>query len=1111
MKITNPFLSFLMMLMVASANAQYIDDSIKINFKNPPAAAKPRVWWHWMNGNITKDGIRKDLLWMHQSGIGGFQNFDAALMTPQIVEKRLTYMTPAWKEAFKLTTKLADSLKLEMAIAGSPGWSETGGPWVKPEDGMKKPVWSFVNVKEGQQNIVLAKPSDITGPFQNIAKQADMGAAVDETHLPHFYKDVAVIAFKLPINDKSLTDLGAIVTASGGDFTLSQLTDGDLNKGVLLPRDESKGFAWIQFAFPKPTTIKAITMVGGGNPGVFGQGADNSAARKLEASDDGINFKLITNIPVGSLLQNTITIPVTTAKYFRVTVNNPPLATAGMMALFGMPAPTTPPPGTWIQEINLFTADRLHMFEEKAAFTPVMDLAAKRTLTATDIINTNEIIDLTTKMDVNGQLNWKVPEGNWKIMRFGYSLMGIDNHPASPEATGLEVDKMDPAAINRYFTNYLEQYKSATGGLMGAKGGLQYMVTDSWEAGAQNWTANLPQEFLKRRGYSMLPWLPALTGHIIKSAAATEAFLFDFRKTIGDLTVEYHYDGLTKILNKYGMKRYSESHEDERRIIADGMEIKRSAAVPMAAMWTPNPFINGNDQHKYTVDIRESASVAHIYGQNIVAAESFTALGIPSSAWSYSPRNLKSTADLELANGLNRFVIHCSTHQPLDDKLPGLGLGPFGQWFNRHETWADNAKVWTDYLARSSYLLQQGKFVADVAVFYGEDNNITSLYRFRSPAVPEGYNYDFVNSAILLNELKCNKGVFETKTGMHYKVLFLDTNAIQMSMDVLRKLKSFADAGGVIAGVKPNKALGLHDSQQEFETLVNQIWSSNKHNVSTGKPLNEVLMQLKVEKDFTFNNSEANLLYVHRQLKEGEIYWVNNRENSAKNIEVAFRVSGKEVEIWHPETGAMDKATYSFDGKTTKVNLNLTPNDAVFVVLKKSTSVASNILPIKTETKVVSLTGTWDVNFQKERGAPETIKMSILKSLSENENEGVKYFSGTATYTQYFNMPQDILNIYSDFDIDLGDVKEVAEVYINGQSLGVVWKTPYKLSLKNACRAGNNKLEVKVTNLWVNRLIGDQQPTMAKKISYTTMPFYQANDTLLTSGLLGPVVINAIK
>lgn len=245
-------------------------DALYNNFITPPAAAKPRVWWHWMNGNITKDGIAKDLNWMKRSGIGGFQNFDAALATPQIIDKRLTYMTPEWKDAFRFTTKLADSLQLEMAIAGSPGWSESGGPWVKPEDGMKKIVWIQTQIKGGATNIIVAKPSGVTGPFQNISKQPEFGETPGTHAAPSFYKDIAVVAYRLPANDILLSELKPIVTSSGGNFNLTQLTDGDLGIANLLPPDTTKEYAWIQFAFAQPQTIKAVTMLGGGDRGPFG-------------------------------------------------------------------------------------------------------------------------------------------------------------------------------------------------------------------------------------------------------------------------------------------------------------------------------------------------------------------------------------------------------------------------------------------------------------------------------------------------------------------------------------------------------------------------------------------------------------------------------------------------------------------------------------------------------------------------------------------------------------------------------------------------------------------------------------------------------------------------
>jgi len=1082
-------------------------DNLYKGFLTPGNAAKPRVWWHWMNGNITKEGIRKDLEWMHRSGIGGFQNFDASLMTPQIVEKRLTYMTPEWKDAFRFTTKLADSLKLEMAIAGSPGWSESGGPWVKPEDGMKKIVWTEVRLKAGSSNIKIPQSPGVTGPFQNISKQPGFSETVEHSKLPVFYKDIAVVAFKLPAVDKSLSEAGAVVTSGGGNFSLTQLTDGDVGTTNLLPSDTAKGYAWIQFAFAQPQTIKAITMLGGGNKGPFGLFGEFKDTRSLEVSEDGQNFKWICYIPAGNVLQQTISIPATTAKYFRVTVKNPP-PVFSFASMSGSNEPPKAPPGTEIAELVLHTASRINMFEEKAAFAPAMNLYEKATASAGDVIASADIIDLTNKLNADGTLNWTAPEGEWKVVRFGYSLMGINNHPASPEATGLEVDKLDPAAIKRYFTNYLDQYKNATGGLIGNKGGLQYIITDSWEAGAQNWTNNMLQEFQKRRGYSIIPWLPVLMGHIVKSAEGSEQFLFDFRKTISEMVAEYHYDGLTEILKQYGMKRYSESHENGRALIADGMEVKRTAAVPMSAMWTPGGIGGGSSMHD--ADIRESASVAHIYGQNLVAAESLTAFGIGGNAWSYSPEKLKPTADLELASGLNRFVIHTSVHQPLDDKFPGLGLGPFGQWFNRHETWAKQAKAWTDYLSRSCYMLQQGKFVADIIYYYGEDNNITSLFGNKPPAIPEGYNFDYVNADALINLLSVKDGKLITPGGMSYRVLVLDSNAKKMSLPVLRKISALVKAGATVTGIKPESTPSLSDDQKEFDSLVTQVWGRANAKVFTGKPLSEVLAVSDIAPDFTYNKSQSNtkLLYVHRKLSDGDIYWVNNRTDRKENVEASFRVSGKMPQIWHAETGKTETASYTIANGITKVNLSLEPNDAVFVVFKSPVTKKSVALPAIAEKELATIDGSWNVSFQPNRGAPATAVFDKLSSWTENGDAGIKYFSGTATYSKTINAPASWFTKAAQIWIDLGDVKNIAEVKVNGKSLGIVWKKPFKIDVTSALKAGDNKIEINVTNLWVNRLIGDQQPG-ANKITYTTMPFYQANSPLLPSGLLGPVQIVA--
>lgn len=429
------------------ADAQQQNDTLYKKFINPPAVARPRVWWHWMNGNITKEGIYKDLTWMKSAGIAGLQNFDAAMTTPQRVKNRLIYMTPGWKDAFRYTTRLADSLKLEMAIAGSPGWSQSGGPWVPPQDGMKKYVWTETYVQGGTMlHLSLPKPPGITGPFQNIAYAMIPGLDNPTNRpTPQYAQDIKVIAYKLPDNDLPIQLLKPVVTSSGGNFQLAQLTNGDLANAVTLPKDTAKRPTWIQFAFEKPFTVRTITS------------AIRNQNGRLEKSDDGQHFQFVCTVPASGT-QLTLSFPAVTAKYYRVS--------------FG-------PAGAAVAELVLHTAAHVNKFEQKAAFSiegAVYEDAASDT---TDVVNPHTVLDITDKIDNKGSLNWTAPPGTWCILRFGYSLIGKTNHPATPEATGLEVDKLDSAAISHYYRTYLDLYKNAVGNLMGNKKALRFMVTDS--------------------------------------------------------------------------------------------------------------------------------------------------------------------------------------------------------------------------------------------------------------------------------------------------------------------------------------------------------------------------------------------------------------------------------------------------------------------------------------------------------------------------------------------------------------------------------------------------------------------------------------------------------
>ncbi|MFZ2053937.1 MAG: glycosyl hydrolase [Candidatus Aminicenantales bacterium] len=1081
-------------------SAQTSDDPLARGFEAPPDSAKPRVWWHWMSGNVTKEGIKADLEWMKRVGIAGFQNFDAGLATPQIVEKRLVYMTPEWKDAFKYAATLADELNLEMAIAGSPGWSESGGPWVTPEQAMKKYVWSETRLEGGRRfSGTLPKPPTVTGPYQNMGGRHEGFMEGTKAAPPEFYADSAVVAYRAPEGDRTFAELGAKVTSSGGDFDLSILTDGDLATAAFLPAAPADQKAWIQFEFPRPQTIYGLTFVMGGER----RRGDGAGQQGLESSDDGQTLRTVSAIPAGA---RTIAIPATTAKFFRLTIRTeaPPAGASGGSSEGAQVQPA--PAGTQIAELSLHTSAVVNRFQDKAAFSAATGLYGMATpaAPAADVVRKADVIDLTSRMRADGRLDWNPSAGRWVILRFGYSLTGARNSPASPEATGLEVDKLSRSHVKAYFENYLDQYKDTVGPLMG-KRGLQHVITDSWEAGVANWTDAMIAEFSKRRGYDMRPWLPVLAGRVVESAEASDRFLWDFRKTLSDLVAENHYDQLTTILHERGLGRYTESHEYGRAFIADGMEVKRGADVPMSAMWMEQP---GTPSEHHDADIRESASVAHIYGQNLVAAESLTAY---LNAWAYSPETLKSGADRLMAMGLNRFVIHTSVHQLVDDKIPGLGLGPFGQWFTRHETWAELARPWTTYLARSCYMLQQGKFVADIIYYYGEDSNITALFLGKLPDIPVGYNFDFVNADALENRLSVADGKIKTATGMSYRLLALDPNSQHMSLAVLRTIRDLVKAGAVVVGPKPVESPSLADSQAEFRAIADEVWGRGvgKGKVYGGETMAEALEALKVEPDieYTKPRQDTSLRFVHRKLTDGDIYWISNTNNRPEVLEASFRVEGKEPELWHADTGVIEPAAYSIAGGRTTIPLRLDANDAVFVIFRKAAEAPSRAVPVPAETIVASVTGAWDVAFQADRGAPAKVTFDSLGSWSDSSDPGVKYFSGTATYTKTIQALEDWFKPGAKLCLDLGDVKNIAQVSVNGRPFGILWKPPFRVDVTSALKAGANTLEIKVTNLWVNRLIGDQQPNFTKKYTYTALEFYRADSPLLPSGLLGPVLI----
>jgi hypothetical protein len=389
--------------------------------------------------------------------------------------------------------------------------------------------------------------------------------------------------------------------------------------------------------------------------------------------------------------------------------------------------------------------------------------------------------------------------------------------------------------------------------------------------------------------------------------------------------------------------------------------------------------------------------------------------------------------------------------------------------------------------------------VADALVYYGENTNLTWRFKEKLPEIP-GYEYDFVNSSAVMNVLKVENGKITTPGGGSYSALVLDESAKLMTLPVLKKLRDLVKAGAKVTGFKPQKSPSLSDDPAEFQAVVNELWGHA--NVSNQTAAN-VLKSQGVNEDVIIKNNKAKVLYVHRKTADMDIYWLNSRSAEANSAEVSFRVNGKVPELWNAQTGKTSKLNWRIENGRTIVPLEFEPWDAFFIIFKEKTSELSNTLPKATEQEISKMNGTWQVDFQEKRGAPKTALFEKLYSWSEHYNDGIKYFSGTATYRNSFNVKE--LASGSRYYLDLGDVKNIAEVSVNGKLVDTVWKTPFKLDITEAMKTGTNQLEIKVTNLWVNRLIGDAQPGVKEKITFTTMPFYRGNEPLLPSGLLGPV------
>jgi hypothetical protein len=1093
------------------------DDALARGFVSPPDSAKPRTWWHWTASNVTKDGITKDLEWMKRVGLGGFMLADVNSSGPsrQLVEPKTPFGTPEWFDAVRFAASEADRLGLEMSIFSSPGWSETGGPWVKPEQAMKKLVWSETSV-DGPQKFSgqLAEPPRNNGQIRNTGATYYPGGGGD----PTYYADSAVIAYRTPAHELDAGAAHPLVTTNNGPVDGTPLLDDQLGTLLTIPAPKDGGAAWVQFEFPQPFTVRALTIGGRGGS------ANGIPVGRVVASDDARTWRTLVTLPGAQLYRQGMVrtfafdAPVT-AKLFRIEMTGAPLGPAQTMSQ----APTAPAAQYVLSEAILHGGARVQRWEEKAGFSFLFeyDTVPTPATPASETVPARDVIDLTSKMKPDGTLEWDAPPGRWTVLRLGESLTGAKNRPATPAGSGFEADKLSRKHMAAYFHGYFDPLEKTLGPLFGKS--LRYVMMDSWEAGTNNWTDEILAEFRARRGYDPTPYLPVLTGHVVENADVSDRFTWDFRRTLADLWADAHYGTMAAKLREKGIGIYAEAAGVSLEMPEDTLLNKSKVEIPMGEFWV-------RDLHPrlmYLQDVRGAASAAHVYGKPLVAAESFTGGGYE------SPFTLKKVSDYWLAQGVNRIVFHTSAHQPLDTK-PGNTM--VGTHLHRNITWAAQAAPFMTYLARQCFMLQQGKSVADLAYLLNEGAPSTPPIWGPGtlPTPSEGYDYDFINADVLLNRIGVDAdGRLTLPDGPSYRVLVLpDTD--RMRPELLKKIAELVRGGAIVVGRKPLRSPSLANfpaCDDEVRALAADLWGDldgasrtirrvGKGAVYWGWSLDQVLAKENVGQDFAASREliSSELAWAHRRTATRDIYYVANLTDLARNFEARFHTTGANASVWNAVTGAIEPAAQAIINDTSVVPLHLAERESVFVVFDRTTEGVSHGVAVTHETPLATLEGAWDVSFPANLGAPPHARFATLHSWTIDADAGVKYFSGTATYTKTFAASPDWLRDGARVLLDLGKVGDIAEVSLNGRALGELWCAPFRVDITDALRPGENQLEIKVTNEWTNRIVGDRDAPAGKKILAPVEAgrgglsgIGGGNAPLPESGLIGPVRILATK
>ena len=1040
---------FLTPVLLTSCNSRSLLES---GFVNPPYSARPGVYWYFMDGNLSREAITKDLEAMRSAGIGYVLFLEVNVGVPR---GPVDFLSDEWQDLFGHAMTECERLGISITLGVGPGWTGSGGPWVDAQQSMQHLVTASVEVSgAGKQIIHLPQPS----PKRPFFGEGNFTPEVKQ-QWEEFYEDVAVLAFP------------AGATTIGADFVVG-------NEYFQITEIEEKAIYY----------------------------------RKPYSSVPHVKSYLTFSKPQ---------------------INDNP-------------------------------------------------------------VEKDKIVNLTALLNPDGTLEWDVPSGQWTVMRFGSRNNGAVTRPAPIPGVGLECDKFDTIALNAHLESFTEKLFHHIGfSKAHGQGGLQMLHIDSWEMGAQNWTPRFREEFMRRRGYDPLPFYPVYAGIMVQSREISERFLWDLRQTSQELIKENHVGHIRRYAKQYGMGLSIEPYD--MNPTAD-LELASAADMPMCEFWSVGYGYNT------AFSALEGSSVAHLIGQPVVPAESFTAAN---DGWRLHPGSMKNQTDWAFASGINRLVYHTFQHQYLDDQLrPGMTMGPYGVHWDRNQTWWYMADAYHRYVSRCQFMLQQGRTVADIlyltpegaphvfrapaSAIEGEMADAGQGYNFRiETPLPDrkGYYFDGCSPS-LLYQATVSDGQVTFPSGASYKILVLPCFET-MTPELLRKIRDLLDDGATIVGA-PDNQLGItnyelrnnednivesppHTSfprrrespfvkspglsnypecDKEVQDLVKYIWGDNNDEEHPEQAITRfipgggkvvwsnfqadsmyppytftanVLKEMNIPVDF---ESSGPIRYTHRTMDDCDIYFVSNRSDKPVIADCKFRITGRRPELWNPLTGEMRLLPeYHVEEGHTTIPLQFDVYQSFFVVFRTKTTLRETALKknfSKTE-KVAVLDKPWTVSFDPSWGGPEKTTFEQLTDWSQHDDPGIKYYSGTAFYRQSFDLP---MKKNGEIYLDLGKVKNMARVRLNGHDLGVVWTAPWRVDISKAVKEKSNELEIEVVNLWPNRLIGDEQlpndgisrgqwpewlkegqPRTSGRYTFTTYRHYTKDSPLLESGLLGPVTI----